>query len=200
MRGGWHFDFQSASAPVSPSVCLTTSCKSDQPQSQRFGQLKRPKQNGARVAAHGQPRKARLLIAAGQHEGEGGAIAVARAAASSSALDGTVTSKVSSAAGATSLPQPPQPAPTSASERPPQRERRAIPREIRRKLIERDGACCTFIGDNGERCSSSAFLQIHHVHAWAKGGADSLDNLRLLCSAHNRLLGELDFGERRRAS
>jgi len=81
-----------------------------------------------------------------------------------------------------------------------QRVRRAIPRGVRRKLVERDGPCCSFVGENGERCDATAFLQVHHVHAWAKGGADSLDNLRLLCAAHNRLLAELEFGTTKRAS
>jgi len=40
-------------------------------------------------------------------------------------------------------------------------------------------------------------LQIHHERAWSKGGPDTLDNLRLLCAAHNRLLAELELGERR---
>ncbi|HVY25052.1 MAG TPA: HNH endonuclease [Polyangiaceae bacterium] len=84
--------------------------------------------------------------------------------------------------------------------KPPPRTRQAIPREVRRKLIERDGHRCSFVGAGGERCHASGFLQIHHVRAWAKGGADSLDNLRLLCAAHNRLLGELEFGHGRRAS
>ncbi|HXK18438.1 MAG TPA: HNH endonuclease [Polyangiaceae bacterium] len=60
----------------------------------------------------------------------------------------------------------------------------------------RDGLCCTFTSADGQRCSARAFLQIHHEHAWAKGGSDTLDNLRLLCGSHNRLLAELEFGKR----
>jgi len=83
--------------------------------------------------------------------------------------------------------------------RPPneQRKRRHIQNEIRRQLLARDGLCCTFTNESGQRCSARAFLQIHHEHAWSKGGSDTLDNLRLLCAAHNRLLAELEFGERR---
>ena len=65
------------------------------------------------------------------------------------------------------------------------------------QLVAGDGLRCTFTGETGERCSARVFLQIHHEHAWAKGGPDTLGNLRLLCAAHNRLLAELEFGERR---
>jgi len=37
-------------------------------------------------------------------------------------------------------------------------------------------------------------LQLHHEQPWARGGADTIDNLRLLCAAHNALLEEQDFG------
>jgi 5-methylcytosine-specific restriction endonuclease McrA len=77
------------------------------------------------------------------------------------------------------------------------RKRRHIRNEVRRQLIARDGLCCTFTSEAGQRCLARAFLQIHHAHAWSKGGPDTLDNLRLLCASHNRLLAELEFGQRR---
>jgi hypothetical protein len=85
-------------------------------------------------------------------------------------------------------------------EKPPhesQRKRRNIRNAIRRQLVARDGLCCTFTSETGQRCTSHAFLQIHHDHAWSKGGPDTLCNLRLLCASHNRLLAEQEFGERR---
>ena len=78
-----------------------------------------------------------------------------------------------------------------------QRKRRHVQNEVRRQLLARDGLCCTFTNEGGQRCSARAFLQVHHERAWSKGGPDTLDNLRLLCAAHNRLLAELEFGERR---
>jgi hypothetical protein len=72
-----------------------------------------------------------------------------------------------------------------------------ISSEIRRQLFERDGFCCSYMSPTGERCQCRRFLQIHHEKAWAKGGPDTLENLRLLCAEHNRLLGELEFGRRR---
>jgi len=74
------------------------------------------------------------------------------------------------------------------------RKRAHIPNELRRQLLARDGASCTFICDDGQRCGAHAFLQIHHDQAWAKGGPDTLRNLRLVCASHNRLLAEQEFG------
>ena len=44
------------------------------------------------------------------------------------------------------------------------------------------------------RCTSRAFLEIDHVQPWARGGLDTLENLRWLCRAHNQLLAEEAFG------
>jgi hypothetical protein len=71
-----------------------------------------------------------------------------------------------------------------------------VPSEVRRQVLERDGFRCTYTTPDGQRCECTRFLQIHHDQAWAKGGPETLENLRLLCSAHNQLLGELEFGER----
>jgi len=51
------------------------------------------------------------------------------------------------------------------------------------------------VGDDGQRCTARGFLQIHHEKAWAKGGSDTLDNLRILCASHNQLLAEQEYGE-----
>jgi len=78
------------------------------------------------------------------------------------------------------------------------RARRHIPNAVRHQLVERDGLRCTYRGGDGQRCTATAFLQIHHEHAWAKGGADTPDNLRLLCAHHNQLLAEQEFAARER--
>ena len=72
--------------------------------------------------------------------------------------------------------------------------RRAIPNAVKREVATRDELRCTYVSPQGRRCTSQAFLQLHHVEAWAKGGADSVENLRLLCASHNALLAERDFG------
>ena len=70
-----------------------------------------------------------------------------------------------------------------------------IPNEVRRAVLERDGFRCTYTSPEGQRCECRRFLQIHHERAWAKGGPETLQNLRMLCAAHNQLLAELEFGQ-----
>jgi hypothetical protein len=76
----------------------------------------------------------------------------------------------------------------------PSRATRHVPAEIRRAVWQRDAGCCTFEDSSGRRCGERAGLEIHHEHAFALGGPTSLENLRLLCRAHNGLLAERDFG------
>lgn len=69
-----------------------------------------------------------------------------------------------------------------------------IPNHVRKAVAERDERCCTFVSPDGRRCRSRRLLQIHHDKPWARGGTDTIDNLRLLCAEHNQLLAEHDFG------
>lgn len=86
-----------------------------------------------------------------------------------------------------------------ASGTPPEQAERGvrshIPWEVSRAVAERDEHKCTFVSPEGRRCGSRGFLQIHHDIAWARGGADTIDNLRLLCAEHNLLLAAQEFGE-----
>jgi hypothetical protein len=77
------------------------------------------------------------------------------------------------------------------------RRRKHIPNAVRRELVARDGACCSFVGLDGRRCQERGYLQFHHRNPWARGGSDTPENLALLCQAHNRLLAEQDFGKAR---
>jgi hypothetical protein len=61
---------------------------------------------------------------------------------------------------------------------------------VRRHVAIRDEQRCTFVGPDGHRCGARSFLQVHHERPFALGGADTPDNLRLLCAAHNRFLAE----------
>jgi hypothetical protein len=72
--------------------------------------------------------------------------------------------------------------------------RRALPRAVVREVVERDGAQCTFIGSDGQRCAARSLLQFHHDKPWALKGADTVDNVRLLCRAHNLLVTERELG------
>jgi hypothetical protein len=78
------------------------------------------------------------------------------------------------------------------------RQRGRIPSDIRRAIVARDGLCCTFTSRDGERCGARALLQLHHEVPWAVGGADTLDNLRLLCARHNRWLARRQLAARPR--
>ena len=75
------------------------------------------------------------------------------------------------------------------------RKRAHISHATRRQVINVDELRCCYVGKDGHRCSERAFLQFHHIQAWARGGADTPDNLCVLCAAHNLLLGEQTFGE-----
>lgn len=61
---------------------------------------------------------------------------------------------------------------------------RSIPPALRRALRSRDPGC-RFPG-----CGNQSWLDAHHIHHWARGGATALDNLVHLCRHHHRLLHE----------
>ena len=37
-------------------------------------------------------------------------------------------------------------------------------------------------------------LEFHHRHPYGHGGGHSIENLRLMCHAHNAYLAEVDYG------
>ena len=56
-----------------------------------------------------------------------------------------------------------------------------------------------FPSPGGKNYGSKTFLQMDHVIPRAKGGPDTLDNLRLRCRAHNLLAAVEEFGEAKMA-
>ena len=78
--------------------------------------------------------------------------------------------------------------------RPSGERNRHIPAPVKRTIIARDGARCSFVGVNGRRCDDSAFIQFHHDDVYARGGEHSAQTMRMLCAGHNRYLAEQDFG------
>ena len=72
---------------------------------------------------------------------------------------------------------------------------RYIPSSLRRRVFERDHGCCSYVSPDGQRCTESKFLHIDHIVPFAKGGKTELSNLRLLCSQHNKLCAEQQFGK-----
>jgi hypothetical protein len=71
---------------------------------------------------------------------------------------------------------------------------RRIPARLRDQVYIRDGGCCAYRSPEGVRCSCTHNLQIDHLVPFAKGGSTELENLRLICAAHNRHLAVLHFG------
>ena len=61
-------------------------------------------------------------------------------------------------------------------------------------MHERDGDRCTFVSDAGKRCAETRLLQFDHIDPVARGGEATVENLRLVCSAHNRYAAERVFG------
>jgi 5-methylcytosine-specific restriction endonuclease McrA len=70
---------------------------------------------------------------------------------------------------------------------------RQIPARVRDQVFMRDKRC-TYVSPNGKRCGSTHVLQIDHIKPVARGGASTVDNLRLLCAFHNRLEAERLMG------
>jgi 5-methylcytosine-specific restriction endonuclease McrA len=61
-------------------------------------------------------------------------------------------------------------------------------------VFARDGFRCTYVAADGRRCSATVALQVDHIRPIARGGASTVDNLRILCAQHNRLEGERLMG------
>ena len=74
------------------------------------------------------------------------------------------------------------------------RPSRHIPATVRRAVRGRDGDRCLFVDEQGRRCSERHRLEFHHRRPYGMGGDHSLENISLLCPAHNRYLAELDYG------
>jgi 5-methylcytosine-specific restriction endonuclease McrA len=72
---------------------------------------------------------------------------------------------------------------------------RHISADVRHQVYERDDGVCTFVSDDGRRCGCRHALEYDHVVAVADGGASTVENLRLLCAAHNQLEAERRFGK-----
>jgi hypothetical protein len=64
------------------------------------------------------------------------------------------------------------------------RKTRSIPPALRRALKSRDQGC-VFPG-----CTHKRYVDGHHIHHWAEGGATNLSNLVSLCRFHHRAVHE----------
>ncbi|UOF00806.1 HNH endonuclease signature motif containing protein [Bdellovibrio reynosensis] len=65
-------------------------------------------------------------------------------------------------------------------------ERKSVTTKLRRMVLQRD-KCCQYVDlKTGRKCKSSFALQVDHKTSKWAGGVNSLANLQLLCSQHNR--------------
>jgi HNH endonuclease len=71
---------------------------------------------------------------------------------------------------------------------------RCIPAAVKRAVAERDQGRCAFVSESGRRCGSRSMLEYDHIEAVARGGTATVDNVRLLCKAHNQHAAERAFG------
>jgi HNH endonuclease len=71
---------------------------------------------------------------------------------------------------------------------------RYIPTAVRRAVCERDQERCAFVSESGKRCDERRFLEYDHIDPVARGGKSTVDNVRLLCRAHNQHAAERTYG------
>jgi hypothetical protein len=69
---------------------------------------------------------------------------------------------------------------------------RYIAHELRRQVYARDGGRCCFVSPDGMRCAARGNLEFHHIVPFARGGEPTINNICLMCRAHN----EKRFGSR----
>jgi 5-methylcytosine-specific restriction endonuclease McrA len=74
--------------------------------------------------------------------------------------------------------------------------RKAIPAAICRAVWQRDGGRCSWPLDSGGVCGSIHRLELDHIVPWARWGGETIDDLRIVCRAHNALAAGQAFGDR----
>jgi hypothetical protein len=72
---------------------------------------------------------------------------------------------------------------------------RHVPLDVARQVGERDGAQCSFVDSEGRRCKERRFLTLEHDQPFALSGQPTVENISLLCSAHNAHTARRVFGE-----
>ncbi len=66
---------------------------------------------------------------------------------------------------------------------------------LRKQVFLKDNCQCSYVSPDGKRCMCKNNLEVDHILPRAKGGKNELSNLRLLCSAHNKLMAERHLGK-----
>jgi hypothetical protein len=84
--------------------------------------------------------------------------------------------------------------PSAPSEAAKPERSRHIPDAIKSEVHDRDGARCAYVAPDGTACESDRFIQHHHIHPFAKGGAHTPENITHYCHTHNALAARQDYG------
>ena len=72
---------------------------------------------------------------------------------------------------------------------------RYLTRGRRSEVWDRDEGKCAYVSPEGKRCNETKFLEFDHVQPFALNGSSTdTENLRLLCSGHNKYLAIKIFG------
>jgi 5-methylcytosine-specific restriction endonuclease McrA len=71
---------------------------------------------------------------------------------------------------------------------------RRVPSHVRRAVWERDGGRCTSVSPSGHRCGARGLLEFDHIVPVARGGASTVENVRLRCRSHNQEAAVQVFG------
>jgi 5-methylcytosine-specific restriction endonuclease McrA len=71
---------------------------------------------------------------------------------------------------------------------------RAVPLNTRRAVLQRDNYQCTYCAADGTQCRERVGLEIDHITPFSFGGSHEMENLRVVCKAHNGLYAEQVFG------
>src|SRR5262245_7559670 len=72
---------------------------------------------------------------------------------------------------------------------------RRIPQSVKEAVWKRDGGQCSFVSESGHRCTERDHLEFDHIEPFAHGGRATVENIRLLCRAHNQWAAECSFGK-----
>lgn len=77
--------------------------------------------------------------------------------------------------------------PTSLKERtrPLMKGRSPYPAALKHSINRRDQQRCSHLYEDGSRCESRHWLDIHHIRPLSKGGTNHLDNLQTICKGHH---------------
>lgn len=72
-------------------------------------------------------------------------------------------------------------------------KRQPLRAATKQEVTLRDQGRCTFVDQQGRRCSSRRWLEVHHLLKVSQGGTNEPSNLATLCSTHHDLVHQLSL-------